>query len=188
MIRCMTFAAALLATAACSTAKVDDTANAGLPPLCKPGVSLGKVAVVPLTHWRADQKEPAVREAIAQAAINKAFKQVPCAQSVSVSAIKPDTDGETALAAARASGADTAVQVRIEELGPIALISIPAVWSTWSDVKFNLKAVHLGSGETLLDIARHRKVGGAFNVRGLAPLQGELETGLRDLILAAPEK
>jgi hypothetical protein len=187
MIRRPMVAAALLASAACSTAKVDDTASAGLPPLCKPGTSLGKVAVVPLTRWRADQKEPAVREAIAEAAINKAFERVPCAQSVTVSAIRPDTDGEAALAAARASGADTAVQVRIEELGPVAVISIPAVWSTWSDVSFNLKAVRLGSGETLLDIGRHRKVGGAFNVRGLAPLQGELETGLRDLILAAPE-
>jgi hypothetical protein len=173
-----------LATA-CSTAKVIDTPGDGSAPLCKPGVSLGKVAVTPLTHWRPDQKEPAVREAIAQAAIEAAVKTMPCAQSVTVSPISADTQADAALAAARAGGADTAIQIRVQELGPIAILSLPVLWSTWSDVKFEFKAVSLATNQTLFDIDRRRTVGGAFNVRGLGPLQAEMETALADLIVGA---
>jgi len=174
-------AAALAALlSACTTVEQTD-----LPPdpaaLCS-GAPLGKVVVAPLTHWRPDQKEKERREAIAVAAIQSSFAALPCGQVVSIRAIGPDTQAASALSAAKAAGADTLLTIRVKELGPILIISIPALWSTWSDVKFDLKAETLATGAVRMDVARHRKVGGAFAVRGVGPLQQEFETALKGLI------
>jgi hypothetical protein len=173
---------ALAALAACATTERKSTASVGSPPLCSPGVQLGDVVVAPMTHWRADQKEKAERAAIAQGAIGEAFKKVPCASSVKVLSIAPDGDASAKLAQAKGDGAETAVLIRVEELGPILTISIPALWSTWSDVKFSLEAVDLASGEAKLRLDHHRKVGGAFQLRGVGPLQAEMEAALGEVI------
>jgi len=152
-------------------------------PLCAPGVSLGKVVIVPLTRWRADQKEPRVREAIAQKAIEAVAPELSCAASVEILSISADGQGAERLAAAKASEAETALLIRINELGPVTIISFPALWSTYSDVQFTLDAIDLQTGETLRSIPHQRRRGGAFEVRGLDPLQGEMEQALRDVFL-----
>lgn len=152
-------------------------------PLCAPGVSLGKVVIAPLTRWRSDQKEPEVREAIAMRAIKAVAPAIACASASRVLEIAPDAGPGGAMAAAKADGAATLLLVRMEELGPIAILSFPALWSTWSDVKFTLDAVAVQTGESLRSIPHHRQKGGAFETRGLEPLQGEMEAALKDVIL-----
>lgn len=173
----------LLALSACASAPPGAESFPVQAPLCAPGVSLGKVVIAPLTHWRPDQKEPEVREAIARKAIEAVAPAISCASSTKVLAIAGDTTSASALATAKAEGANTALFVRINELGPIAIISFPAVWSTWSDVKFTLDAVDLQTDASLRSIPHRRQKGGAFEVRGLGPLQAEMEAALRDVIL-----
>jgi len=72
--------------------------------------------------------------------------------------------------------------VRVDELGPIAIMSFPALWSTWSDVKFELEAIDLASGQTTHRIEQHHKTGGAFQIRGVGPLKDEMEKALREVI------
>jgi len=152
-------------------------------PLCAPGVSLGKVVIAPLTRWRPDQKEPEVREAIAQKAIEAVAPAISCATSVKVLGITADGKSAEALAAAGAEQAKTALLIHIDELGPITILSFPALWSTWSDVKFTLDAVDVQTGANLRSIPHRRQKGGAFEARGLDPLQGEMEAALKDVIL-----
>jgi hypothetical protein len=175
---------AILVLSACASSSppvVDvPTAQAAV---CAPGVSLGKVVVAPLTRWRADQKEPEVREAIAMKAIESAFLNSPCAAGVRVLPIAPDDLSGARLAQARTEGATTAILVRIDELGPIAVLSFPVLWSTWSDVQFTLDVVDAATGEVLRTIPHRRQKGGAFEMRGLEPLQAEMELALRDVIL-----
>lgn len=177
---------AALAVAACASSSpppVDiPLAQAAL---CAPGVSLGKVVVAPLTRWRADQKEPEIREAIAMKAIEAVLPAMPCATSVKVMPVLPDTQSVARLSEARRDGATSVVFIRIDELGPIAILSFPALWSTWSDVKFTLDAVNAANGETLRSIPHRRQKGGAYEVRGLDPLQAEMEQALKDVILGA---
>jgi hypothetical protein len=144
---------------------------------------LGKVTVAPLTRWRADQKEPEVREAIAMKAINTAFAGTPCAAGATVLPIATDDTSVARLAQARMEGANTAILVRIDELGPIAVVSFPALWSTWSDVQFTLDVVDVATGNVVRSIPHRRQKGGAFEMRGLEPLQAEMEIALRDVLL-----
>jgi hypothetical protein len=176
----------LLALAACATTERENVASIGSPPLCAPGAQLGDLIVAPLTHWRADQKEKADRAAIAQGAIGEAFQDVRCATSVRILPIAPNGDVSTNLAQWKAEGAETAVVIRVEELGPIFIVSFPALWSTWSDVRFNVEAIDLASGAAMLKLDHHRKVGGAFEVRGVGPLQAEMEAALGEVIAGAP--
>lgn len=152
-------------------------------PICAPGVSLGKVVVAPLTRWRSDQKEPAVREAIAIKAVEAVAPAITCASSVKVLGVAADAKFAEELSTAKAGSADTALFIRIDELGPIAIMSFPALWSTWSDVKFTLDVVDVQSGTTLRSIPHRRQRGGAFETRGLDPLQAEMEAALKDVIL-----
>lgn len=175
----------LVAATGCASAPPNAETFAAQAPLCGPGVSLGKVVIAPLTRWRADQKEPPVREAIALKAIEAVAPAISCATSASVLSVAADAAAAGALATAKAEGAQTALLVRIDELGPIATLSFPAVWSTWSDVKFTLDAVDLASGQAVRSIPHRRQKGGAFEVRGLDPLQGEMEQALKDVILGA---
>lgn len=173
----------LLSAAGCASAPPGAEAIPAQAPLCASGVSLGKVVIAPLTRWRADQKEPEVREAIALKAIEAVAPAIACASSVKVLGIAADARSAQALATAKAGGANTALLIRIDELGPIAILSFPALWSTWSDVKFTLDAVDVQSGTTLRSVPHRRQKGGAFEARGLDPLQAEMEAALKDVIL-----
>ncbi len=175
----------LLTIAACASAPPGAESIAPQTPLCAPGVSLGKVVVVPVTRWRADQKEPQVREVIAMKAIEAVAPAISCAASSKVLPISANAAAGDGLAAANSEGAKTVVFIRIDEFGPIAVVSFPALWSTWSDVKFTLDAVDVATGTVLRSIPHRRQKGGAFEVRGLDPLQAEMEQALKDVILGA---
>ena len=175
-------ALACLALLGCSTVDAATQATFGAPPLCAPGVAFGDVIAVPLTHWRTDQKERSVREAIAVRAIESALSATPCARSVQVVGIAPDSEVAARLEEAKRQGAQTALLVTVRELGPLLILSLPVLFSTWSDVQIDVEAIDLANDRSVLRLTHHRKVGGPFVVRGVAALQGELEIALRELI------
>ncbi|MNY54221.1 hypothetical protein D3C86_1900650 [compost metagenome] len=74
------------------------------------------------------------------------------------------------------------VAITVEELGPQLYLSIPVLWTTYSDVRFQLQAVRTRTGETVLDVKHKRLVGGPFQLRGVGPLQAEMETALREVL------
>lgn len=175
----------MLAATACASAPPGAQDLPVQAAVCAPGVSLGKVVIAPLTRWRADQKEPEVREAIAMRAIEAVLPAMPCATGVDVLPIAPDASSAARLSEARSDGAETAILIHIEELGPIAILSFPALWSTWSDAKFTLDVVDTATGVVRRSIPHRRQKGGAFELRGLEPLQAEMEQALKDVIFAA---
>ena len=180
----VTLLAAGTLTACASVQMRDDVTQGLLPWAPTPGGSLGRLSVWPESDWRADQKEKPSREAMAQTAIAQAFKDFPhgtVAEIRPVTAWNTSTESER-LAEAKQAGLDTVVFIRVSELGPLLYLSIPVLWSTYSDVKFRLRLVNLGSGEVLLDAERHRQVGGPFALRGTEPLAAEMETALRDAL------
>ncbi len=184
-VHALVLAAGLAWLSGCASAPPGAESIAPQAPLCAPGVSLGKVAVAPVTRWRTDQKEPEVREAIVMKAVQAIAPSITCAASTGVLPMSADADATARLAEAKAEGAKTIIFIRVEELGPIAIVSFPALWSTWSDVKFTLEAVDVATGTVLRSIPHHRQKGGAFEARGLEPPQGEMELALRDVILGA---
>lgn len=165
----------------CATVQVQREVFQGEAPLFQPARTLGVIEVCPETRWRPDQKEPKLREGIARAAIEAVFRSIPTGRVNAIRPFAPSSSREERFETERAAGIDTMVFITVEELGPKLYLSIPALWSTYSDIQFQLWAVRT-TGETVLDVKHHRTVGGPFQLRGLGPLQGEMETALRDVL------
>ncbi len=182
-------ASTALLTPGCASVQVRDDVLTGALPWSQPSGGLGDVSVWPETVWREDQKEKPLREGMIQAAVASTFQGFPHGAIAEIRPVTPwvaESEPER-LASAHAAGIDTVVMVRVSELGPLLYLSIPVLWSTYSDVKVRLRVVSLTSGEVLLDAERRRQVGGPFVLRGVEPLTGELEIALRDA-LALPAR
>ncbi len=177
--------ATALALGGCTSVQVRDDIRDGGPPLCNQlNNSLGTVAVLPEMQWRPDQKEPEARQKIAEAAIQATFRSFSCGKIAEIRPVGPWSclPRGKVLADAAAKGIDTLVFIQVEELGPQLFISIPVLWSTFSDVKLRLRAVRTRTAETVLDLVHRRIVGGPFALRGVGPLQEEMESALRDIV------
>lgn len=170
----------VFALGGCASVQVHRQVLQGEAPL-RP--SLGVISLRPETRWRADQKEPKVREKIALAAIGQAFRDLPNGRVAETRPISPWTQqADLRLDEAKKAGIDTIIVITVEELGPRLYLSVPVLWSTYSDVKFELRAIKTFTGETLLDVNYNRLVGGPFQLRGLWPLQAEMEFALREVM------
>lgn len=174
-----------LALAACSSATVQEATQVGTPPLCSQGRALGAVLVVAETRWRPDQKEPALRQAMAQRAIESAVDLLPCGQVIAVTPIGASSQQTNAemLANNATAKADTLIRVRAEELGPQLIISIPVLWRVNSDAKMHVTALDARTGATLLEVEHRRTVGGPFTLRPAAMAEGEFATALRHILV-----
>jgi hypothetical protein len=173
-----------LALSACSSAADTQAVSTGAPPLCAGGRDLGAVLVVAETRWRPDQKDVPTREAWAQRAIGHAFEGLPCGRVLAVTPIAAtSSESDASLLAAHAESApQTLVRVRVEELGPQLLISIPVLWRVNSDAKFHVRAIDAASGAVLLELDHRRIVGGPFSLRPAAMAEGEFETALKQVL------
>ena len=67
-----------LAGAGCMTTSADDSVPRGSLPICNGTRTLGRIAVIPSVSWRADQKEPELREAMIARGLRRAFARLPC--------------------------------------------------------------------------------------------------------------
>ncbi|MBO9539071.1 hypothetical protein J7643_00585 [bacterium] len=178
----ITMAALLLS--GCATVQVQHEVLQGEAPLYQPTrLPLGVLSVRPLSRWRPDQKEVPAREKIARAAIEAVFRNLPSGSVAEIRPFEPfSAQSDLKLAEARTANIDTVVTITVEELGPQLYLSIPVLWSTYSDVRFQLQAVRTQTGETVLDVKHKRLVGGPFELRGVQPLQAEMETALREVL------
>lgn len=180
--------AALLA--GCGTTTTNAYVAAGATPLCaSSGAALGVVAVLPETAWRADQKEPELRVAMAERAIAHAFEKLSCGSlaapgGVHAFATWSNAPEEATLRALADAGVETAVLLRIEELTPRIGItfSLPLLWTGASAADFRIRVVHLPSRTVRLDARIQRATGGPFQLRPPEWAEEELESALEQVL------
>lgn len=127
----------------------------GEAPLCRDSVALGRTAIATEFVWRADQKEPALREAIVTNALREAVAHAPCLAGASF--------GDVA-------AAETRVVVRVYEVGPVLLVGLlPPHWLGFSEIELAVTAHAVVSPRVPLYDAHLRIArGGLFALRGLA--------------------
>ncbi|MEZ4217036.1 MAG: hypothetical protein R3E88_11205 [Myxococcota bacterium] len=171
--------------AGCMSGHVESWDAVGAPAPCA-SAALGTVAVLPETAWREDQKDRAEREAMALRAIERALEGLGCgslAPPGGVRALAPwSAQGDAALAAALAAeGVDTALLVRVEELGPrvAVTLSLPILWVGTTEADFRVRMLRTRDGAVWLDRRVRRTSGGPFQLRPAAWAEDELAAGLR---------
>jgi hypothetical protein len=159
---------------------------AGEPPLCRPEPALGRVAVLPETAWRSDQKQPDERTELAARALETVFSPSPCLGRVEIrpfASWSSRVEGEH-LAALSEEGVTTVAFLRIVELGPTVAVtlSLPLLWYGSSEVEIHLRAVHIPTSRVLLDAHVERSRGGPFQLRPASWSEQELVAALRALV------
>jgi len=174
----------------CSSTITQTHIAGGAAPLCPEGLELGRVAVFPEAVWRADQKDVAKRTAMAAQAVGRAFSDLTCADDVAVHAFAPWSDEleQARLESLAGAGVDTAVLVRVEELGPTLAVtfSVPFLWVGMSETQFRLRAIHIPSSRVLLDASVKRSRGGPFQLRPASWAEPVLEDALITLVQPTP--
>lgn len=174
--------------AGCSTVSIDDAVSTGKPPLCKIGSPfLGKVAVVLKTNWRTNQKEPEARANMARKAIKAAFSNFSCGSLSTPGGLflfPVMTSGQEPALRKQfgEKGVSTLVIITLKELGPLLKISLPALWTGETEIKFDMRVVKTQTGEELLNLIHHRLDGGPFVIRNAQQSSKVFEGALKELI------
>lgn len=170
----------------CSSTVVQMHIASGAAPLCSSSRDLGRVAVVPEAAWRVDQKDVPERLAMATRALDRAFSTAECGDKLEVRPFAPWSQAleQDRLDSLAAAGVDTAVFVRVEELGPTLAVtfSVPFLWVGTSEAQLRLRAIHIPTGRVLLDAGVKRCRGGPFQLRPASWAESELEASLTDLL------
>jgi len=137
--------------------------------------------------WRANQKEPAAREAIADLALrqflaeNACFAATTLRRQVGDRAALALADGE-AIAEARAAvpPLDKVVLVRVEELGPLVNLHLGLVLVDGAtEVRLRVRILAVATGAVTHDRAVHWTNGGPYVVKGVASLQQDMVEALK---------
>lgn len=174
----------------CATTTMQTYHAGGNKSICgKPGVSLGYVAILPETAWRADQKEPDKREQMALEEIGRAFREIPCGSIAAPGGIREISNWSSMSESELLSqffqeGVDTIILVRIEELTPRIFItySLPFLWASSSEADFRIRALSVQSATVLADMRVKRSTGGLFNIRPAEWARSELNAAMMEIM------
>ncbi len=167
-----------ISLAGCATTKIETTGSRLQQPLCVAGAASQPVAVYWRPQWRADQKEPPLREALAQKGIErfiarhgcinvKELKRLPAAASYSDMSL---------LEQAQQTGADQVVLITVRELGPKLQIGIPFIIKGGTEVVIEVRV--LNAAVPLADMRTHWENGGTLVVKGLRTLEEDMSAAL----------
>ena len=175
----------LCVVAGCSSIAVSYHAVGVEPPLYKAKDSGEKIVVYWGTAWRANQKEPSKREALAVRGIAEFFSSNPRWETlrISKSVVGRDallaTDTE-AVSEAKTAGADRVLIIRIEELGPNVMVYLsPILWQTQNEVLLHVRAINCQTGQVEADVSTRWVRGGPFTVIGADSLPIDLAGALK---------
>lgn len=188
LAQALTLALGAILVVGCATTHIQThVVGRGLP-LCQTNSSSDSVLVLWGTAWRENQKEPTLREVIADRGIHRFFAQASCYQKVDIlnaiagrsTIVLSDTEALPWAATFNNGTYSKIVVLRVEELGPLLNIHLsPVLWDGATEVVFNVRVLTVSSTSLEVDASVQWKNGGAFVLRGLGSLEEDLQAALR---------
>ena len=190
-LRLLLLAAACATVLGCASTKVQTSGRALRAPLCEPSKPKLSALVLWGPRWRADQKEPQLREASALRGIVEFFDSTGCLSDVDVrryaddSAAPVPTDEQLLRTAADAKPQpDRVVLVVVRELGPRLEFGIPTIMEGSTEVVLDIRVLDAKSATMLADVRTKWRNGGTFVVRGVGSLDHDMSSALRAALMA----
>lgn len=176
---------------ACATTQVDTQGDPSV--LCGPLSSEQSVLLLWHADWRADQKEPAQREAIAARAIWQFFEQSSCYGTVTVSdalhrqAVSSLSDQQLLRQVTGSTTSyDKVIRLVVHELGPVLALSTslsPVRGGT--EVVLQSRLLDVTSNTLEAELLSHWRHGGAFVVKGTGTLERDMQAALATIFSPA---
>jgi isocitrate/isopropylmalate dehydrogenase len=175
----------LLALSGCASTKVQTHGQPMTRPLCDASAAQGSVSVLWGPVWRADQKEPHLREAAALKGIQAYFEAQACVSPlrihrVDVPADRAQLSAGALLDLARAQGvdADRVILLVVRELGPKLIIGIPNLIEGGTEVVLEAQVADRAHVSPLAQVQTHWQKGGPFYIKGVKSLDQDMRTVL----------
>lgn len=176
--------------AGCATTTVRSSGLAPQQPLCVEGQPRPSAALYWKPQWRADQKEPQAREALARRGIERFVAQQRCLAFTEVERW-PDAHGaaDDEALVRRAGAIDPppvlVLRIVVRELGPRLLLGPPALVEGGTEVVIDTRVLRLAGAQPLVDLHTQWRNGGAFVVRGVRTLDADLSAALSAVLRPA---
>ncbi|HET7363763.1 MAG TPA: hypothetical protein VFJ70_09370 [Burkholderiales bacterium] len=141
-------------------------------------------------QWRADQKEPLAREALAQRGIEEFVVQHSCLKVIELERRPSEsgipTNSALVLQAKRTSPRpDRVVLVVLRELGPRLLIGLPVLIEGGTEVVIEVRVLDPATSRVLADTRTQWRNGGAFVIKGTKSLDMDLNAALSAVLMPA---
>jgi hypothetical protein len=171
----------LLVLAGCATTTIETSGMRLQRSLCIDGTDSLPVAIYWRTQWRADQKEPQVREELAQKGIKRFIERHACLNVKEfefLSAGPEQYSNQTLVQQATQAGADQIVLVVVRELGPKLLIGVPYIVKGGTEVVIEVRVLSAATSAPMAEMRTHWENGGTFVVKGLWTLEEDMSAAL----------
>lgn len=165
-----------LLLAGCASTTVQSSGTALSQPLCRADGIKPTAALYWMPQWRADQKEPQVREALAKRGIERFVAEQPCLDITGAQRLAGKSGGvpDNAELLGRAGGARPAPEVVLlvvlRELGPRLVIGLPVLVEGGTEVAIDVRLLRVSTAEVLLDSRTRWRNGGTFVIKGVGAL------------------
>jgi hypothetical protein len=158
--------------------------------LCTPAAEPLSALVYWQPGWRADQKEPALREAAAVRGMQDFFDSTPCVKKVDIRRLTGDasvataSDGELLrLAGSAMPDADRVLFIVLRELGPRLVVGSSAIVEGGTEVVVDLRVLDSRRATSLANVRTHWRNGGAFVIKGVQSLDKDMSSALRAVLM-----
>lgn len=178
-----------LALAGCATTSVETTSFTLQQPLCVTDNRTGSVSVFWAPRWRADQKEPLLREAAALRGIEAFFASQPCFTQVKIRRIDlpasedyQSDEQPVSLARSDITTPDKVVLIVVRELGPKLRIGLPMLVAGGTEVVLEVKIAQGVGASLLANLHTHWQKGGPFYIEGVKTLDQDMQTALQGVL------
>ena len=179
--------AALLVASGCASTRIELRPEGDLPSLCAPASGGGVTQVTWWPQWRADQKEPASREAMAEAGLRRVVMEGACLGTATFRRrpASPPAAGEAPAEIAGQPRAARVLLVTVRELGPVLRLGSGAIVEGETNVVLELREVDPRTGDLRLRSIDWRH-GGPGVVKGVATLEDDIAEAFRRLLEGRP--
>jgi len=180
----------LLLCGCASTTSVTTTGITLKAPICSVEQPTVRSVVYWQSQWRADQKEPAKREAAALAGIRDLLDRTECLEVTGLHRL-PDAAGSfdqdlLHRAAEDSPNAERVLVIVVRELGPRLEIGLPVLLKGETEVHLELRVLDPLRSASLADAEVRWNHGGPFVVKGVKTLPADMSAALRILLRPPP--
>ena len=179
--------AALLVASGCASTRIELRPEGDLPSLCAPASGGGVTQVTWWPQWRADQKEPEAREAMAEAGLRRVVTAGDCLGPATLRR-RPSAPPAAGEARAEFEGQPRPARVllvTVRELGPVLRLGSGAIVEGETNVVLELREVDPRTTELRLRSIDWRH-GGPGVVKGVATLEDDVAQAFRRLLEGRP--
>ena len=169
----------------CASLKVNTSGSEIITPLCTNDKPKVETVVIWAALWRANQKEPLLRESMAKQGIEKFLHETNCISVASIQQISIDKElpsDEFLIEEAAKYPAKQLLFIVVRELGPTLEIGLPIIVRGYTEVVLEVKVIDLDFHSVTNFSKVHWQHGGNLVIKGIKSLPDDMASALHVLL------